>query len=121
MIPDLCIDDPSEGRLSHGAKYLGGGFILLCAHKGNPSPLWECEAEVLCNFFPAIQRGVEIPVIRWAKLQLPTGQNCNSAWKETLKRLEKRRTVWKVKVCCACIFLWLLHADVLNALDMSRQ
>jgi len=85
MIPDLCIDGPSEGRLSCGAKDLGGRFILLRAHEGNPSPLQECEAEALCDFFPTIQRGVEIPVIRWAKLRLPTGQNCNSAWKETLK------------------------------------
>jgi len=80
MIPDLCINGPSEGQLSCGAKDLGGGFILLRAHEGNPSPLWECEAEALCDFFPAIQRGVEIPVIRWAKLRLPMGQNCRERY-----------------------------------------
>jgi hypothetical protein len=39
MIPNLHIDDPSDGRLPHGAWDLMGGFILLRAHKGKASPL----------------------------------------------------------------------------------
>jgi len=82
MIPDLPVDSPSEGLLLRGSKDLGDGFVLLRARKGKSSTLQECEAEALCDFLPTLQRGAEIPVIRWAKLRLPTGQNCNSAWKE---------------------------------------
>jgi hypothetical protein len=39
-----------------------------------------------------------VPVRRWAKLRIPTGQNCYSAWKEKQKPLEKRRTARNVKV-----------------------
>ena len=107
MIPDLpVLDDPSEGQLPRGAKDLRDGFVLLHAHEGKWSALWECEAEALCNFLPTFQRGTEIPVTRWAKLQLPTGQNCNSAWKELQKLIKKYRTAHNVKVCRACIFLW---------------
>ncbi|KAH9074395.1 hypothetical protein EDB83DRAFT_2203920, partial [Lactarius deliciosus] len=35
---------------------------------------------------------------RWAKLRIPTGQNCYSAWKEKEKPLEKRRTARNVKL-----------------------
>ena len=82
MIPDLPMDSPSEGLLLHGSKDLGDRFVLLRTHEGKSRALRECEAEALCDFLPTLQRGAEIPVIRWAKLRLPTGQNCNSAWKE---------------------------------------
>ena len=104
MIPDLPVDSPSEGLLPLGAKDLGDGFILLRAREGKSRALRECEAEALCDFLPILQRGTEIPVVRWAKLRLPTGQKCNSAWKELLKPLEERRTARNVKVCCTCIF-----------------
>jgi hypothetical protein len=39
MIPNLHIDDPSDGCLPHGAWDLGGGFVLLHAHEGKVSPL----------------------------------------------------------------------------------
>jgi hypothetical protein len=39
MIPNLCIDDPSDGCLPHGAWDLRGGFVLLHAHKEKASPL----------------------------------------------------------------------------------
>jgi hypothetical protein len=119
MIPDLVLDDPSEDILPHGAKDLGKGFILLHAREGELHPLHECEAEALCNVLPTAQRGVEISVRRWAKLRLPTSQNCNSAWKELEKPLEKHRTACMVKVCNGCIFWLSLCINMLNVLDTS--
>ena len=122
MIPDLIVDGPSKDTLPRGAKDLGDGFILLRAREGEPRPLRECEAEALCDFLPTAQRGVELSVRRWAKLRLPTGQNCNSAWKELQKPLEKRRTARMVKVCYSRVFLSSLsgYINTGNVLDTSR-
>ena len=122
MIPDLCSLGSSETRPSRGNDF-GDGFILLRPRERKPTPLRNLEAEALCNFFPTVQRGVEISVVRWAKLRLPTGQNCNSSWKELQKPLEKRRTARNVKVFHTLILLcqWLLCIDVLNVLDISGQ
>jgi hypothetical protein len=106
MIPGLPVDDPSEGYSPHGSIDLGDRFMLLRACEGKPRALWECEAEAFCDFFPTLQRGTEILVTRWAKLRLPTGQNCNSAWKELQKPLEELHTAWNVKVCCPRILVW---------------
>jgi len=119
MILDLPVDGPSEGHLPCGAKNVGGGFVLLCAHDGKPTPLQECKAEALCKLFLTVQWGSKIHVIRWAKLRLPTGQNCNSAWKELNKPIKKHCTAWNVKVCHAHIFLWSLCINI-NVLDMFR-
>ena len=108
MIPGLPVDDPSEGYHPYGSIDLGDGFMLLHAREGKSNALRECEAEVFYDFFPTLQRGTEILVTRWAKLRLPTGQNCNSAWKELQKPLKERRTACNVKVCCPCTFVWSL-------------
>ena len=39
MIPDLPVDGPSEGHLPRSAKDVGGGFVLLRARDGRPTPL----------------------------------------------------------------------------------
>jgi hypothetical protein len=78
---------------------------LLHAREETLHALRDCEADALHNFLPAIPREGKIPVRRWAKLRLPTGQNCNSAWKETQKPLEKRRTARNVKVRCSSFLL----------------
>jgi hypothetical protein len=119
MIPDLVLDDPSEDFLPCGAKDLGKGFILLRARKGELCPLCKCEAEALCDVLPTTQRGVEISIHRWAKLQLTTSQNCNSAWKELEKPLKKHHTACMVKVCNGCIFWLSLCINMLNVLDTS--
>jgi hypothetical protein len=41
----------------------------------------------------------------WAKLRIPTGQNCYTAWKEKEKPLEKRRTAHNVKVFHLTLFM----------------
>jgi hypothetical protein len=99
MIPDLDVDGLAEGVLPRGSKDLGNGYVLLRAREGEARPLRECEARALRDFMPASPMASEICVRRWAKLRIPTGQNCNSAWKEKEKPLNKRRTARNVKVC----------------------
>ena len=98
MIPDLDLDRAKAGALPRGFKDLGDGYVLLRAREPEPRPLRGCEAEALREFLPSAPRVGDIPVRRWAKLRLPTGQNCYSAWKELEKPLEKRRTARNVKV-----------------------
>lgn len=88
--------------------------MLLCACEGKLSALQECEADTFCDFFPTLQRGTEILITRWAKLQLPTGQKYNSAWKKLQKPLKERRMACNVKVCFPCIFVWPLCIDWLS-------
>ena len=54
----------------------------------------------------------------WAKLRLPTGQNCYSAWKEKEKPLEKRRTARNVKVRCTSVTLVLPLYSLLTQLQV---
>jgi hypothetical protein len=66
--------------------------------------------------------GDEICVHQWAKLQLPTGQNCYSIWKETQKPIEKCCTARNVKACSISLhaFLpYLKHIQLL--LDNQMQ
>ncbi|KAI9447399.1 hypothetical protein H4582DRAFT_1803124 [Lactarius indigo] len=87
MIPDL--DEDHRRSLPRGSKDLGDGFVLLRAQDASPHPLRENE------LFPSTPPSVSVH--RWAKLRIPTGQNCYSAWKEKQKPLEKRRTAQNVK------------------------
>jgi len=102
MIPQLDIGNSDEGRLPRGSRDLGEGFILLRARESDPSDLRDCEADALHNYLGIVSEtpGPKISVRHWAKLRIPTGQNCYSAWKEKQKPLEKRQTAQNVKVCC---------------------
>ena len=88
MIPDL--DGDQGTSLPRGSKDLGGGFVLLRARDATPHALREIEVQALRVLFPATPPNVSVR--RWAKLRIPTGQNCYSAWKEMQKPLKKRRT-----------------------------
>ena len=121
MVPGLSSDDSPDKHVPRGAEDIGDGFVLLRTREGKASPLRECEAEALREFLPTVQRGVEVRVIRWAKLRLPTGQNCNSTWKELQKPLENHRTAWNVKVCDARIYLLSLCINMVNTIDMSGR
>jgi hypothetical protein len=99
LIPDLEPDRTDKNDLPRGARDLGDGFVLLRAREAEPRPLRDCEADALRSFLPNAHLEAEICVRRWAKLRIPTGQNCYSAWKETQKPLEKRRTARNAKVC----------------------
>ena len=96
MIPDL--ESKATEDLPCGAINLGKGYILLCARERYAHALRDCEAEALRASLPAAPMGEDIFVRRWARLWIPTGQNCNSAWNELDKPLEKHRTARNVKV-----------------------
>ena len=107
LIPDLAPDKTDAYSLPRGARDLGDSFILLCAREEVPSPLRDCEADALRDLLPAAQIEDEICVRRWAKLRLPTGQNCYSTWKETQKPIEKCHTARNVKVCSILLQVFL--------------
>jgi hypothetical protein len=98
LIPDLDLEGSPHQPLPRSLKDLGDGFVLLHARKETAHPLRECEADVLREILPTASRETEICVRRWAKLCIPTGQNCYSSWKEKQKPLDRRRTVCNVKV-----------------------
>src|SRR5712672_200472 len=98
MVPGLDTEMSDGGHLPRGSKDLGGGFVLLRARESDPRPLRDCEVYPLREYLGDLSLGPEVFVRRWAKLRIPTGQNCYSAWKEKQKQLEKRRTARNVKV-----------------------
>jgi hypothetical protein len=119
MIPDLDVDGTSEERLPRGSKDVGQGYILLRAREEEPHPLRDCERRALCDFLNIPQSTTEICVRRWAKLRIPTGQNCYSAWKELERPLERRRTARNVKVCYTSHIPCAVHSFAIS--DSSGQ
>src|SRR5216683_4314425 len=93
LIPDLDLEGSPHQPLPHGSKDLGDGFVLLRAREETAHPLRECEADALHEILPTTSSDTEIHMWRWAKLHIPTGQNCYSSWKEKEKPLNKHRTV----------------------------
>jgi hypothetical protein len=107
LIPNLMPDKKDVSSLPRGARDLGDSFILMHAREEVLCPLQDCEADTLRDFLPGAQMGNKICVRRWAKLRLPTGQNCYNAWKETQKPIEKCRTARNVKVCSISLYAFL--------------
>jgi hypothetical protein len=109
MIPLLDTGTLDKGWLPCGSKDLGNGFILLCARESDLHPLHDCEVDTLHNYLGIVSLGLRTLVQCWAKLRIPTGQNCYSAWKEKQKPLERQQTAWNVKVLghlssvCVCL------------------
>jgi hypothetical protein len=99
MIPDLDVDGATEEHLPQGCKDVGNGYLLLRAREEEARPLRDCETKALCEFLGIATATNEICVHRWAKLRIPTGQNCYSSWKELQRPIERRRTARNVKVC----------------------
>lgn len=112
MIPTLDKDSKTEGKLPRGSVDLGDGYVLLramdtcrrvitqpeeAALKDYLSRIPECDPDLLDDRW-------ETTVVRWARLRLPNGQIARSAWKESLKPLEKVRMARNVKVIL-CNFL----------------
>jgi hypothetical protein len=98
MIPDLDVERTTNA-LPHSSRDVGGGFVLLHPREAVPRALRDCEAAALQESFPNTQIGVQVCVHRWAKLRIPTGQNCYSMWKELEKPLERHRTAHNIKAC----------------------
>ncbi|KAH9162708.1 hypothetical protein EDB89DRAFT_1860572 [Lactarius sanguifluus] len=119
MIPDL--DEDRSHSLPHGSKDLRDGFILLRVRDVTPYTLRDCEADALSDLFPSTPPNVAVR--RWAKLRIPTGQNCYSAWKEKQKPLEKQRTARNVKVkgdrALALVSLYSLPDSTLLRISMK--
>ena len=97
IIPDLDDKNSSGEALPRGSKDIGDGFVLLRARDKHTRYLRGREAEALQRFMPRASNNDGIPVRRWSRLRIPTGQICYSAWKELQKLLEKRRTARNVK------------------------
>jgi hypothetical protein len=98
LIPDLIVDETTVESIPRNSRDLGDGYVLLRAREVHAHPLRDCEADALREFLPTAKYGSEIYVRRWARLRLPTGQTCYSAWKEKGKPIHKRRTARNVKV-----------------------
>jgi hypothetical protein len=98
MIPDLDLDGSSNAALPHGSRDIGEGFVFLRACEDDPRPLRDCEVAALREYLNLPPSDAAISVRRWAKLRIPTGQNCYSAWKEMEKLLELCRTACNTKV-----------------------
>ena len=98
MIPDLDIDGTTEESSPLGCKDVGQGYLLPRAREEEARPLRECEGKALCDFLGIAPSTTDIHVQRWAKLRIPTGQNCYTAWKELEKPIERRQTARNVKV-----------------------
>jgi hypothetical protein len=79
MMPDLDLERTTKAALPHGSREVRGGFILLCPHEEVLHALWDCEAAALQEFFPSTRMGDQVCVRHWAKLRIPTGQNCYTA------------------------------------------
>jgi len=109
LIPDLMPDKADVNHLPCGARDIEDGFVLLSVWEEVPHPLWDCEAATLREFLPDAQMGDKICIHQWAKLQLPTGQNCYSTWKEMQKPIEKCCTRCNVKVCIILLYTFLKY------------
>ncbi len=99
MIPNLDLERTTKDTLLRGSRDVGGGFVLLRPREAVPHALWDCEAAALQESFLNTQMGDQVCVRHWAKLRIPTGQNCYSMWKELEKPLERHRTAYNVKAC----------------------
>jgi hypothetical protein len=106
MIPDLDLERTTKAALPWGSRDVRGGVILLRPWESAPCALRDYEAVALQDFMPATQMGDQICMCCWAKLRIPTGQNCYTAWKEKEKPLEKCRTAHNVKVFHLTLFMW---------------
>jgi len=111
LIPNLTLDRKDTNGLPHGTRDLRDGFILMCAWEEVPGPLRDCEANTLRDFLPGSQLEDKIYVQHWAKLQIPTSQNCYSAWKETQKPIQKHCTAHNVKVRSISLYTFLLYLE----------
>jgi Transposase family tnp2 len=98
IIPDLDPNNSLKGALPRGSEDLKNGYVLLRARDKHRQCLRECEVEALQRFSPTMLETGIMSVRRWARLRIPNGQICYSAWKELQKPLEKRRTARNVKV-----------------------
>lgn len=112
ILPELA---KPVNTLPHGAKDLGGGYVLLRAREDRPSLMTESASIALERYYehigqPLPRSKLRYQAIRWARLRLPTGQIARSSWKEKQKDLSKLRTSRNVKVSLS-LFIFPLEAE----------
>ncbi|KII83655.1 hypothetical protein PLICRDRAFT_32845 [Plicaturopsis crispa FD-325 SS-3] len=98
MIPDL---ETEENLLPRGAIDLGGGYVLLRAMDDAARSVRAAEDQAVKLYLDHTDTPYadgRLHVVRWARLRLPNGQVARSAWKETLKPLDRVRMARNVKL-----------------------
>lgn len=99
MIPDL---EPPENPLPRGSLDLGNGYVLLTATDNASREVDEFEGAAIRAYLVGAGHPPSAlwqpAVTRWSRVRLPNGQVARSAWKETLKPIEKLRCARNVKV-----------------------
>jgi hypothetical protein len=116
MIPDLL---PPANPLPRGAADLGAGYSLRRARDTAARHVSHSEAQAIQAYMTQARGAAEgvrwarPSIVRWARLGLPNGSIARSAWKETLKPIEKLRTSRMVEVSR---FPCIQTADVLNTI-----
>jgi hypothetical protein len=98
IIPDLDKNNSPKGALPRGSEDLKNGYIMLRARDKYQQRLRGCEADALRRFSSRFSGTDSMSVRRWARLRIPNGQICYSAWKELAKDLKNRRTARNIKV-----------------------
>lgn len=101
MVPSI---DKDSDKVPRGAWDLGDGYFLLKAQEPSETYCSASESRAIRMFGcegsldddPA--NSEKYKVRRWARVRLPTGQVARSAWKETLKPIDKLRRARCVKV-----------------------
>jgi hypothetical protein len=124
MESGACKSTPSKPwfQILHQTEMMQTTFLVVqgilvtissyCTQEKVPGPLWDCEANMLRDFLPGSQLEDKICVRHWAKLRLPTGQNCYSIWKEMQKPIKKHHTAHNVKV--QYIVFYFMHLCIIS-------
>jgi hypothetical protein len=112
IIPEL--EEPT--RLPRNAIDLGDGYVLLRRRDTTARSILPTEERALVTYLRAqpdfCQVSVQspFPVVRWARLRLPTGQIARSLWSEQSKPLERFRMARNVKVINVQLFMLITNS-----------
>ncbi|CDO71523.1 hypothetical protein BN946_scf184910.g22 [Trametes cinnabarina] len=104
LLPDVFESDLTTSyKLPRGAEDLGDGFVLLRARERTAHHISHVEAEAFTQYLQDVgaldlhNLTSHYKVQKWARLRLPNTQIARSAWKETLKPLNRLRMSRNVK------------------------
>ncbi|EIW51939.1 uncharacterized protein TRAVEDRAFT_136440 [Trametes versicolor FP-101664 SS1] len=105
MLPNVFKSDlgTAHNKLPRGSINLGDGYALLRARARTAYHVPPAEAEAFTSFLTkegvlGVGETFTDKVRKWARVRLPNTQIARSAWKETLKPLNKLRMSRNVKV-----------------------
>ena len=115
MIPGLDTERTDGEYLPRGSKDLGNGFILLWARESDPHPLRDCEVDALCEYLGILSLGPEVPVRRWAKLRIPTGQIVIVLGKKNRNHLKSNEQHGMLKCVIGLLLIFWLIGMLLDS------